>query len=644
MLLLSVLLAAAALLPAQDITEYKPEGPAFKVFQFPSNRIPRIDGEFSDWDIVPDSYAVGIDSMWDDSGKHEGIDRSTLDIKVKVGWVKGLNRLYFLYEAYDNYWDFNTLGLRNDTFEIVVDADLSGGPHIAEMRPDMETRSEMQAFFDFQNAHAQNYHIMTPPAEGKSWTMVWGPQEWLKYLPYANFAYSYNFKHGESGKLKLEFYITPFDWASSEGPEKSIVSELNEGKQIGLCWAVIDYDGEPGPANSGFWNLSKHHKMYGNASMERLFELQPLEPCFTKKIEAAWSHKVLPGTRIVKFKDESKGRISSWHWDFGDGTSSDEQNPVHVYQQDGAHNVVTLYVSGPDGESRLCKVWDVCVLGSADTESSLFWRRDSIQTKEIISEEAVQYKKVGHHGPAVENAGSAFRIYFNDSGAIDVYSKAGSGMELRKYLWYPTASQQAEEGAGCDEYLVGKTVGIGGIALWDGKMEVKLAATEGRTARVGDTPNGSFAEMISYGVKCGGKSYDISVRIDVEKGSRVAKVTATELNGRKVRFLTGVNHHPGESVQTSDSWASVWGVHPSDVSVHPIPLGAGIIFDKKTFPSVTRTENMVRLISKPTSKVSTGLVSASTKENELNDETSFVSLVRSLSELSGVIINGPALP
>lgn len=360
--LLSVFLTVSALLYAQETTEYKVEGPAFKVFQFPSNQIPRIDGEFSDWDLVPESYVVGIDQMWDDSGKHKGIDKSTLDIKVKVGWVKGLNRLYFLYEAYDDFWDFNTLGLRNDVFEVVVDADLSGGPHIAEQRPADDPRTEMEAFFDFQNAHAQNYHIMTPPTEGKSWTMVWGPQEWLKYLPYANYAFSYDFKHGESGKLMLEFYITPFDWASSEGPEKSTESKLYEGKQIGLCWAVIDYDG--GPGNSGFWNLSKYHKMYGNASMERLFELQPLEPQFTKKIEARWSHKVVPGTREVRFKDESIGNITSWHWDFGDGSFSDEQNPVHIYESDGAHNVVTLYVSGPDGESRLCKVWDVCVLGS----------------------------------------------------------------------------------------------------------------------------------------------------------------------------------------------------------------------------------------------------------------------------------------
>ena len=40
------------------------------------------------------------------SGHGTKFEPKDLDIKVKVGWVKGLNRLYFLYEAYDNYWDF----------------------------------------------------------------------------------------------------------------------------------------------------------------------------------------------------------------------------------------------------------------------------------------------------------------------------------------------------------------------------------------------------------------------------------------------------------------------------------------------------------------------------------------------------------
>ena len=76
---------------------------------------------------------------------------------------------------------------------------------------------------------------------------------------------------------------------------------------------------------------------------------------------------------------------------------------------------------------------------SAQTAKSLFWRSDSLQVSEIVSETGDQYRKVGHHGPAVENSHLALRIYFNDSGAIDLYSKSGRGMELERYLWYPSA-------------------------------------------------------------------------------------------------------------------------------------------------------------------------------------------------------------
>ena len=368
LIILSLLaLRASAQAPEVQVTE-----PGFRVFQFPRTQIPRIDGQFDDWDIVPESYAVTIAEMWDDTGRHPNgpvncatsavppaPDARTLDISVKVGWVDGLNRLYFLYEAYDDYWDFDQLGLRNDTYEIVVDGDLSGGPHVDEMRLNPAVKSRIDAFFDFQNQHAQNYHIMTPPTEGKSWTMVWGPQQWLKYLPYANYAYDYSFKHGESGRLRMEFYITPFDYASPEGPGKSVESRLYENKKIGLSWAVIDYDG--GQGNNGFWNLSKHHKMYGNASMQRLFTLMPLEKQFRKAVECDWTFTVVPDTRTVSFRDRSYGNITRWHWDFGDGTTSDEQNPVHTYKRDFAHYVVTLTVEGLEGTARHCKVWEVCV-------------------------------------------------------------------------------------------------------------------------------------------------------------------------------------------------------------------------------------------------------------------------------------------
>ncbi len=77
----------------------------FKVFQFPRDGMPRIDGDTSDWEIVPDDYTYGTDLLNDTEDGHGiEIDREDLDVKVTVGWVKGLNRLYFLYEAHDDFW------------------------------------------------------------------------------------------------------------------------------------------------------------------------------------------------------------------------------------------------------------------------------------------------------------------------------------------------------------------------------------------------------------------------------------------------------------------------------------------------------------------------------------------------------------
>jgi PKD repeat protein len=60
----------------------------------------------------------------------------------------------------------------------------------------------------------------------------------------------------------------------------------------------------------------------------------------------------------VAFTDQSYGPIKLWSWDFGDGTRSAEQHPVHQYGKGGEYTV-TLTVEGPAGTARRAKVWDV---------------------------------------------------------------------------------------------------------------------------------------------------------------------------------------------------------------------------------------------------------------------------------------------
>jgi len=326
----------------------------FKVFQFPKDNIPKIDGNPDDWAIVPDTYSIGSEDLLD-TVKNTPIDKNDLDVTVKVGWVDGLDRLYFLYEAYDNYWDFKSTNLHNDIFEIVVDGDLSGGSLLPG--------SDMSAWegYLFQGVYAQNYHIFTP-AEGKSWCMVWGCQPWIAEFPWANASYQYNFEHSQSGKLVLEFYITPFDYAPYSNPEQAIPSELKENKIIGLSWSILDYDDENASGYDGFYNLSHKTSMYGNASDLVAFRLVPLEEQFHEPIEAQWSWEIIDmDQRCVEFTDESYGKITSWKWDFGDGSYSTEQNPTHRYSKAGTHYIVILYVEGPEGDARMSKIWDVAI-------------------------------------------------------------------------------------------------------------------------------------------------------------------------------------------------------------------------------------------------------------------------------------------
>ena len=82
----------------------------FQIFQFPPNQIPRIDGEFSDWEMVPDSYSIGLDKLMDTRfGRGTNLDPKDYDIDVKVGWVNGFSRLYFYVQAWDDYWDFDEI-------------------------------------------------------------------------------------------------------------------------------------------------------------------------------------------------------------------------------------------------------------------------------------------------------------------------------------------------------------------------------------------------------------------------------------------------------------------------------------------------------------------------------------------------------
>lgn len=262
------------------------------------------------------------------------------------------------------------------------------------------------------------------------------------------------------------------------------------------------------------------------------------------------------------------------------------------------------------------------------TDASLFWKKDSVQVTEIVSEKADQYQAIGHHGPAVENEFFALRMYFNNSGAIDVYSKQEEGLELKKAWWYPDSVMQMN-GYGCDQYKVGGTIGLGGIRLWDGEKVVLPLATKGRIARVTDEGPCSIMEMAAFGIPYKNDSIDLLTRVCIFSGNRFARVDAFALCDQEVQFVTGINFHENHDVFQGNGLIGTWGKHPEDVALNPAELGAAIQYDENVFIRKQKTDNQVLLVSRLSKQVSSYITTASSKENHVNTGEAFKKLVKS---------------
>jgi PKD repeat protein len=72
---------------------------------------------------------------------------------------------------------------------------------------------------------------------------------------------------------------------------------------------------------------------------------------------------------IVQFTDLSKGNPTSWQWEFGDGTGSSDQNPRHIYLNEGAYNV-RLTVSNKYGSDVMFKSGAPAPLTPAPVETT----------------------------------------------------------------------------------------------------------------------------------------------------------------------------------------------------------------------------------------------------------------------------------
>ena len=261
-----------------------PEGAVLPVWQWPAGGAPVLDGDLSEWQVVPEAYAITQDTPGMAVAEGElgrAKDPADLSYRLIVSWEAASNRLYFMWERFDDIIDLEFADGEGccgqvDSIEIGVDADHSGGLYFAHPSSAFDSAAERDAA---RGRQAQGPHVQFG-VEGKPWKWNWQHgTHWDNEPPYACCADSYARQggHGEAGTTQAEWYVTPWDEYDQTGPELSVEHDLSEGAIIGLMIAPTDMDIETAGQRGAKWVLGGGRDVWKDAGAFSDFVLLPVD-------------------------------------------------------------------------------------------------------------------------------------------------------------------------------------------------------------------------------------------------------------------------------------------------------------------------------------------------------------------------------
>ena len=152
------------------------------------------------------------------------------------------------------------------------------------------------------------------------------------------------------------------------------------------------------------------------------------------------------------------------------------------------------------------------------------------------------YRKLHHHGPAIESEKAAYRVYFDKKQTIDTYGKKQQQLELRRSMWYSTPEQLAE-GFGHDNLRVFGSIGVGVLKGWDPEKGMPhITDFKRREARVlAKGPVRAIMEMAVEGWNYCGRELTMTSRYILYAGhSDVQVENRIEGDFEGLTFVTGV--------------------------------------------------------------------------------------------------------
>jgi hypothetical protein len=261
---------------------------------FTAAGVPTIDGDLSDWDLVPEEYWVTMENDFEETRRGVGtdFDFDDLNMKLIIGWAPSTNRIYSYLWVSDNIMQSDKRAETarfnyDDESHFVVDADHSGGPIYGAWNdlPEDEWRR-------LEATTAQLYSTIVPPIDGY-WSWIYQGQWWLTQSGQGSccadllqIGWQMNGQQGGTGVWHFEHMVTPWEHLDFDGQENSTIFTLAEGGTIGIGYLWKDYDNSD--IYEGSFDFPKNHDVWLNADLMADFELLAPDEGLTAVEASSW--------------------------------------------------------------------------------------------------------------------------------------------------------------------------------------------------------------------------------------------------------------------------------------------------------------------------------------------------------------------
>ncbi len=141
------------------------------------------------------------------------------------------------------------------------------------------------------------------------------------------------------------------------GPVVRVEFQVNDVLETTLSSPPYTYDFPAFLQDPGTFRIraTAYDANESTASDEIMLVLRNSNHSWAPAADFTASHRSIPQDRPVHFFDDSTQNPTSWRWDFGDGQTSEERDPFHIYAAQGVYTV-TLTAANEYGEDSEVKV------------------------------------------------------------------------------------------------------------------------------------------------------------------------------------------------------------------------------------------------------------------------------------------------